>query len=61
MNDILIQPVSTGEAEDETTLKQIWVEIDRLNGQMAQDRKDIERLKTESELLKIKRAPFSPR
>lgn len=53
MSEILTSPAPQSETEYETTLKQISVEIDYLNGLMAQDRKDIERLKAETDLLKI--------
>ena len=52
MNEILTPSVPHSDVDDETMLEQISVEIDYSNGQMAQDRKDIESLKAESELLK---------
>ena len=53
MNNVLTHPTPQNEIDDETTLKQIVLEIDHLNGQMAQDRKEIERLKAETDLLKV--------
>ncbi len=54
MTDLtLADPDPTTEAEFEAAFKQMLQEMDRLNQQMEQDRKDIERLKCEADLLKI--------
>lgn len=53
MNDILSQPGVQTDAEEETVLQQISAEMDYLNEQMARDRKEIERLQAETNLLKV--------
>ena len=53
MNDVTTFSALQTNTEDESTLKQILIEIERLNGRMEQDREEIERLKAESNLLKV--------
>ena len=53
MSDISSQPAQQTNAEYETAFNQILVEIDCMNEKMAHNRKDIERLKNESDLLKV--------
>ncbi len=53
MTDILTSSSPRTDAEYETALQQMKGELERLNRLMEQDRKDIDRLKAESDLLKI--------
>lgn len=52
MSETLTSSMPGSDTEDETILRQISIEIDSLNGRMAQDRRDIERLKSDTDLLK---------
>ena len=53
MNDATTISALQTNTEDESTLKQMLIEIERLNGRMEQDREEIERLKADSNLLKV--------
>lgn len=53
MSDVSTFSAVQTNAEDESTYQQMLIEIEQLNGRMDQDRKEIERLKAESNLLKI--------
>ena len=53
MNSTLTQPVAQTEAEQEATLNQLFTEMQHLNELMIQDQAAIDRLKVETDLLRI--------
>ncbi len=53
MSNLLIQPIPQSESECAATVTQLLYEMERLNEKIQHDQVDIDRLKSESDRLKI--------